>query len=233
MDASFRDQEVPMLASSRLSRPLARECGWFVVNAEDAAWMNNDATQACCIFESDDFVLRGRPDLSEDVKPGAGFALRVLRPGRPADMYHADAIRRALGLIHVPGARRHGCPGRRAPADLDPPPAIGELGHQPQARGSLAGSFATSALMRNGGCDRAPTSWPRSKTLSLSTRSASANWLTRRSRWVHRPAMEGRTRSASSGTAEHAAPAQARRAPRRREVPRHACVLRVEWRLSS
>ena len=66
--------------------------GWFVVSAGDAAWMNNDATQACCIFESDDFVLRGRPDLSEYVKPGAGFALRVLRPGRPADMYHAESV---------------------------------------------------------------------------------------------------------------------------------------------
>ena len=54
--------------------------------------MNNDETQACCIFESDDFVLRGRPDLSEYVKPGAGFALRVLRPGRPADLYHAESV---------------------------------------------------------------------------------------------------------------------------------------------
>ena len=66
--------------------------GWFVVNARDAAWMNNDATQACCIFESDDFVLRGRPDLSEYVKPGAGFVLRVLRPGRPAGVYHAESV---------------------------------------------------------------------------------------------------------------------------------------------
>ena len=66
--------------------------GWFVVNARDAAWMNNDALQACCIFESDDFVLRGRPDLSEYVKPGAGFVLRVLRPGRPAGMYHAESV---------------------------------------------------------------------------------------------------------------------------------------------
>jgi hypothetical protein len=37
--------------------------GWFVLNARDGAWLNNDATEACCIFESDDFVLRGRPDL--------------------------------------------------------------------------------------------------------------------------------------------------------------------------
>ena len=66
--------------------------GWFVVNTRDAAWMNNDATESCCIFESDDFVLRGRPDLSEYVKPGAGFALRVLRPGRPSGMYHAESV---------------------------------------------------------------------------------------------------------------------------------------------
>ena len=66
--------------------------GWFVVNAGDAAWMNNDATEAVAIFESDEFVLRGRPDLSEYVKPGAGFALRVLRPGRPSGMYHAESV---------------------------------------------------------------------------------------------------------------------------------------------
>ncbi len=66
--------------------------GWFVLNARDGVWLNNDATEACCIFESDDFVLHGRPDLSEYVKPGAGFALRVLQPGRPAGMYHAESV---------------------------------------------------------------------------------------------------------------------------------------------
>jgi uncharacterized cupin superfamily protein len=87
--------------------------GWFVVNAGDAAWMNNGATQACCIFESDDFVLRGRPDLDEYVKPGAGFALRVLRPGRPADMYHAESVQEdflvVLGecVLIIEDAERH------------------------------------------------------------------------------------------------------------------------------
>ena len=66
--------------------------GWFVVNAREAAWMNNDQSHACCIFESDDFVLRGRSDLTEYVKPGAGFVLRVLRPGLPASMYHAESV---------------------------------------------------------------------------------------------------------------------------------------------
>jgi uncharacterized cupin superfamily protein len=66
--------------------------GWFVVNARDAAWTNNDRTVGVCIFESDDFVLRGRPDLTEYVKPEAGFTLRVLQPGRPAGMYHAESV---------------------------------------------------------------------------------------------------------------------------------------------
>jgi hypothetical protein len=35
--------------------------------------MNNDHTGGVCIFESDDFVLRGRPDLDEYVKPAAGL----------------------------------------------------------------------------------------------------------------------------------------------------------------
>src|SRR5215213_7937486 len=66
--------------------------GWFVVNARDAAWVSNERSHGCCIFESDEFVLRGRPDLDEYVKPGAGFALRVLMPGRPAGMYHAESV---------------------------------------------------------------------------------------------------------------------------------------------
>ena len=52
--------------------------GWFVVNAREAAWMNNDQTESCCIFESDDFVLRGRPG-SHRVRQARGG----LRPARP------------------------------------------------------------------------------------------------------------------------------------------------------
>ena len=64
--------------------------GWFVVNARDAPWLNNDYFGGVCIFESDDFVLRGRPDLDEYVKPAAGFTLRVVSPGQPAGLYHAE-----------------------------------------------------------------------------------------------------------------------------------------------
>jgi mannose-6-phosphate isomerase-like protein (cupin superfamily) len=66
--------------------------GWFVVNAADAAWVTNDEWCGVCIFESDDFVLQGRPDLTEYVKPGAGFTIRVVAPGRPAGLYHAESV---------------------------------------------------------------------------------------------------------------------------------------------
>lgn len=66
--------------------------GWFVVNTRDAAWVNNDYSGGVCIFESDDFVLRGRPDLDEYVKPMAGFTIRVVPPGRPAGLYHAESV---------------------------------------------------------------------------------------------------------------------------------------------
>jgi hypothetical protein len=37
--------------------------GWFVVNVAEAAWTTNDAFGACCVFEANGSVLRGRPDL--------------------------------------------------------------------------------------------------------------------------------------------------------------------------
>src|SRR5579864_1602930 len=66
--------------------------GWFVVNTADAAWVNNDEVIGVCIFESDDFVLRGRPDLTEYVKPGAGFTVRVVPAGQAFGLYHAESV---------------------------------------------------------------------------------------------------------------------------------------------
>ena len=66
--------------------------GWFVVNTADAAWVDNEWYGSVCIFESDDFVLRGRPDLTEYVKPHAGFTIRVVPAGQPASQYHAEAV---------------------------------------------------------------------------------------------------------------------------------------------
>ena len=66
--------------------------GWFVVNTADAAWVTNEVYGGVCIFESDDFVLKGRPDLTEYVKPGAGFTIRVVPPGQPSSLYHAESV---------------------------------------------------------------------------------------------------------------------------------------------
>ena len=67
--------------------------GWFVVNTAEAAWVTNaDWYGGVCIFESDDFVLRGRPDLTEYEKPHAGFTIRVVPPGQPSALYHAESV---------------------------------------------------------------------------------------------------------------------------------------------
>jgi uncharacterized cupin superfamily protein len=66
--------------------------GWFVVNTAEAAWVTNDWWGGVCIFESDDYVLRGRPDLTEYVKPHAGFTIRVVPPGHPNSLYHAESV---------------------------------------------------------------------------------------------------------------------------------------------
>jgi uncharacterized cupin superfamily protein len=66
--------------------------GWFVVNTADAAWMNHERSGGVCIFESDEYVLRGRPDLTEYMKPHAGFTIRVVPPGEPSGLYHAESV---------------------------------------------------------------------------------------------------------------------------------------------
>jgi uncharacterized cupin superfamily protein len=67
--------------------------GWFVVNTAEAAWVTNDDwSGGVCIFESDELVLRDRPDLTAYQKPNAGFTLRVVPPGRPAGLYHAESV---------------------------------------------------------------------------------------------------------------------------------------------
>ncbi|MGN6380094.1 MAG: cupin domain-containing protein [Gaiellales bacterium] len=66
--------------------------GWFVVNARDAAWTHNEEYGGVCIFESDEFVFMGRPDLTPYEKPCAGFTLRVVPPGKPNSLYHAESV---------------------------------------------------------------------------------------------------------------------------------------------
>ena len=85
-----------MVTEARLERVVSGLApvtpGWFVVNTADAAWVTNEVYGGVCIFESDDFVLRGRPDLTEYVKPNAGFTIRVVPPGQPSCLYHAESV---------------------------------------------------------------------------------------------------------------------------------------------
>jgi uncharacterized cupin superfamily protein len=43
--------------------------------------------------------LRGRPDLGEQTFPAAGFTLRVVSPGQPATLYHAETNQQEDFLI--------------------------------------------------------------------------------------------------------------------------------------
>jgi len=54
--------------------------GWFVVNVRDAAWHTDEVFGAACIFEGPEARFA---DL--------GINLRVLRPGQPAALYHAES----------------------------------------------------------------------------------------------------------------------------------------------
>ncbi len=65
--------------------------GWFVVNAGDAAWVRNPALSSRCVFESNDRVLMGRPDLDPQRFAELGITLSVLEPGKPSGLYHAES----------------------------------------------------------------------------------------------------------------------------------------------
>ena len=53
--------------------------GWFVVNVRDAAWRTDDTFGSTCTFES-----------KEAPFPEMGIRIRVLAPGTPNCMYHAE-----------------------------------------------------------------------------------------------------------------------------------------------
>jgi uncharacterized cupin superfamily protein len=64
--------------------------GWFVVNVREAAWLTNEAFGGRCVFEGDAPAFRSRPDLPVHRFADVGFALKVLRPGQPSGLYHAE-----------------------------------------------------------------------------------------------------------------------------------------------
>jgi uncharacterized cupin superfamily protein len=54
--------------------------GWFTVNVGDAAWYVGDPFGAVCPFEGDGHEF-----------PQLGVNLRVLEPGQPSGLYHAES----------------------------------------------------------------------------------------------------------------------------------------------
>jgi len=65
--------------------------GWFVVAVSDAAWINNEAFGARCVFEANGPVIRKREDLAPVLFGNLGITLSVLWPGRPSGLYHAES----------------------------------------------------------------------------------------------------------------------------------------------
>ena len=70
------NQEETVVTEARLERVASGLApvtpGWFVVNTAEAAWVNNEWSGGVCIFESDDFVLRGRRDLATGATISSG-----------------------------------------------------------------------------------------------------------------------------------------------------------------
>jgi len=54
--------------------------GWFVVNVRDAAWFNHATFGAACRFEGREAPFRE-----------VGINIRVLQPGQPCGLYHAES----------------------------------------------------------------------------------------------------------------------------------------------
>jgi uncharacterized cupin superfamily protein len=66
--------------------------GWFVVNAREAPWLDNDDFGSRVIFEADPRIIRGRDDLEPRWFPQLGIALSVIQPAQPSTLYHAETL---------------------------------------------------------------------------------------------------------------------------------------------
>jgi uncharacterized cupin superfamily protein len=66
--------------------------GWFVVNVRDAAWLQHPAYGFACLFENP----RGTQF------PELGVRIRVLLPGQPLGLYHAEEAQE--GFLVLAGA---------------------------------------------------------------------------------------------------------------------------------
>jgi uncharacterized cupin superfamily protein len=62
--------------------------GWFVVNVGDAAWATNQRFGASCRFESSDARF-----------PELGVQMKVIDPGQPSTLYHAESLQEACLVL--------------------------------------------------------------------------------------------------------------------------------------
>jgi uncharacterized cupin superfamily protein len=65
--------------------------GWFVLNVRDAAWLTNEKFGSATVFETTGRVVREHPELHPQQFDDLGINLRVLSPGQPNCMYHAES----------------------------------------------------------------------------------------------------------------------------------------------
>ena len=61
--------------------------GWFVVNAADAPWWRHEKFGASCYFEG------------ESEFPEVGVGVKVLWPGQPNGLYHAESVQEDFLVI--------------------------------------------------------------------------------------------------------------------------------------
>ena len=149
--------------------------GWYVVNANDAAWVRNDAFGGRCVFESTRRVLMERPDLEPQIFSQTGFTLAVLEPGKPSGMYHAESTQenflvltgtcllvieeqerelRAWDFLHCPANTRHTFIGTG-----DQPCVIFMTGHRRDDR-TIIYPRSDAALARHAGVQADTTDPP-------------------------------------------------------------------------
>jgi uncharacterized cupin superfamily protein len=64
--------------------------GWFVVNAREAPWLENDSFGFRCRFETDGRIASLREGTSTQMFGEIGYTLAVLQPGKPSGLYHAE-----------------------------------------------------------------------------------------------------------------------------------------------
>jgi mannose-6-phosphate isomerase-like protein (cupin superfamily) len=110
-------------------------------------------------------VLQGRPDLTAYEKPNAGFTIRVVPPGQPAALYHAESVQEDFLILMgecvliIENQERHlrawdfvHCPPmtdflRRNPGAATTMVRAGVKGKDTAIDRELAGLAATNALL--------------------------------------------------------------------------------------